>query len=259
MRETILQRLGQLEAEEGLAILYACESGSRAWGFASKDSDWDVRFIYARRPEWYLSVRPGRDVIELPLVDDMDYGGWDIRKALWLLRRSNPALLEWLVSPIVYRQRPDTLEPLKALIPVSYNRRASAMHYLSMAAHNNTQLVAADGRVRRKKYLYILRSLLAGVWSATRDGQPPMNFEALLASFDLPEEVLAETALLLAQKRSGSERDSGERSAVLDNFADELRAKIESADLLAVDLPELGPYDTAFRETLGIVWGPAPL
>ncbi len=255
MREVILKRLAELEAEESISILFACESGSRAWGFASADSDWDVRFIYARRPEWYLSVRPGRDVIELPLVDDMDYGGWDIRKALWLLRKSNPALLEWLVSPIIYRENPEALAPMKALIAQSYRRRASAHHYLSMAAHNNTQLVSAEGRVRRKKYLYILRSLLAGVWAAEREGQPPMNFEQLLAAFELSCDVLDETELLLLQKRGGSEKDSGARSNVLDRFADELRERISAADLPAEEMPELTPYDAAFRETLGLVWG----
>ncbi len=255
VREVILKRLAELEAEESISILFACESGSRAWGFASTDSDWDVRFIYARRPEWYLSVRPGRDVIELPLVDDMDYGGWDIRKALWLLRKSNPALLEWLVSPIIYRENPAALAPLKALIGQSYRRRASAQHYLSMAAHNNTQLVSAEGRVRRKKYLYILRSLLAGVWAAEREGQPPMNFEQLLDSFKLPCDVLDETELLLLQKRGGSEKDSGARSSVLDRFADELRERIIAAQLPPEELPDLAPYDAAFRETLRIVWG----
>lgn len=124
-----------------------------------------------------------------------------------------------------------------------------------MAAHNNTQLVSAEGRVRRKKYLYILRSLLAGVWAAERDGQPPMNFEQLLDSFKLPCDVLDETELLLLRKRGGSEKDSGARSAVLDRFADELRARITAADPSAEELPDLAPYDAAFRETLGLVWG----
>lgn len=254
MRDQILSRLSQLENEEGLRVIFACESGSRAWGFESQDSDWDVRFIYVRRPEWYLSVRPGRDVIELPLLDDMDYSGWDIRKALWLLRKSNPALLEWLVSPIIYRHNPELLAPLKGLISVSYQPRSAAHHYLSMAAHNNTQLVAADGQIRRKKYLYILRSLLAGVWAAEREGQPPMNFEQLLASFELPLAVQQEVALLLEQKRAGSEKDRGQRSSVLDDYAEGLRERIRSNELSSAELPPLALYNEAFRATLALTW-----
>ena len=96
--------LKEIEARHGVAILYACESGSRGWGFASQDSDYDVRFIYQNPRNWYLSIDEKRDVIELPINDELDINGWDLRKALRLLRKSNPALFEWLSSPIVYRQ-----------------------------------------------------------------------------------------------------------------------------------------------------------
>jgi len=98
----ILSELRNLEVREDVRILFAVESGSRAWGFASPDSDFDVRFVYARRQDWYLSLLPGRDVIELPLIGDDDINGWDIRKALNLALKPNPVLLEWLSSPIQY-------------------------------------------------------------------------------------------------------------------------------------------------------------
>ena len=95
-RAEIIAGLSKVAEEEGVRVLYACESGSRAWGFPSSDSDYDVRFIYAHPVEWYLSIRNRRDVIERPVVNDIDLSGWDIKKALVLLRKSNPPLLEWL-------------------------------------------------------------------------------------------------------------------------------------------------------------------
>ena len=96
-------RLSAIEAEFGVRILYACESGSRGWGFASPDSDYDVRFIYVHPLAWYLQVHVQRDVIELPISDELDINGWELRKALGLLRKGNATLIEWLDSPIVYR------------------------------------------------------------------------------------------------------------------------------------------------------------
>ena len=94
--QRVRNALAQVEAEQNVRVLYACESGSRAWGFASRDSDYDVRFLYVHRRDWYLSVEQGRDVIERPIADDLDVSGWELRKALRLLRKSNPPLLEWL-------------------------------------------------------------------------------------------------------------------------------------------------------------------
>ncbi len=102
----IWQALDRLEAEESIKIIFAVESGSRAWGFPSKDSDYDVRFIYAREPWWYINVYKGRDVIELPITDDLNISGWDLQKAFGLLCKSNPALMEWVRSPRIYRESP---------------------------------------------------------------------------------------------------------------------------------------------------------
>src|SRR6201990_2789542 len=102
VHQRVRDALAQVEAERHVRVLYACESGSRAWGFASRDSDYDVRFLYVHEPDWYLSVQDRRDVIEEPLSDELDVSGWELRKALRLLRKSNPPLLEWLKSPFVY-------------------------------------------------------------------------------------------------------------------------------------------------------------
>jgi len=126
-------RLDAIEAENDVRILYACESGSRAWGFASPDSDYDVRFIYARPREWYLSIdtQKRRDVIECPIEGLWDVNGWDLRKALGLLAKSNPPLLEWLGSPIVYRQDGSFVAGLQALAEEYLSPRSSRLHYLA--------------------------------------------------------------------------------------------------------------------------------
>jgi predicted nucleotidyltransferase len=137
-RAEIERRLDAIESESGVTIVFACESGSRAWGFASPDSDYDVRFLYVSHPSWYLSVdlEDKRDVIETPIEGVWDVNGWDLRKALRLYRKSNPPLLEWLQSPIVYREPSGAAGKLRNLVPSFYSPTASMYHYLHMAQKN---------------------------------------------------------------------------------------------------------------------------
>jgi predicted nucleotidyltransferase len=113
MRHKVQRQLTDVERRYGVRVLYACESGSRGWGFASPDSDYDVRFLYVHPLEWYLRVDAPRDVIELPIDDELDVCGWEWRKALGLLKGANPTLIEWLDSPVVYRQDDATVQALK--------------------------------------------------------------------------------------------------------------------------------------------------
>lgn len=162
VREEILNRLRKAETEHGVRVLYACESGSRAWNFASPDSDYDVRFLYVRPQEWYLSfdVEHRRDVIEYPIVDDIDCNGWDIKKALYLFTRTNGALLEWLRSPIKYIEIGTVAERLRQLAPRVFDAKALCYHYSHMARGNAREYLFED-RVRLKKYFYVLRPLFA--------------------------------------------------------------------------------------------------
>lgn len=109
MRSKIVDQLRDIELANNVTVLYACESGSRDWGFASPDSDYDVRFIYVHRLPWYLQVSPQRDVIEVPISGDLDINGWELRKALGLMKKGNATLIEWLDSPVVYRADADFL------------------------------------------------------------------------------------------------------------------------------------------------------
>ena len=125
MRARVLAELERLERERNVKVLYACESGSRAWGFASPDSDYDVRFVYVEKPDWFVQVDAPRDVIERPLDDALDVSGWELRKTLGLLRKSNPTLLEWLDSPLVYRQEDQATARLRELAEHFYSPPAA--------------------------------------------------------------------------------------------------------------------------------------
>ncbi len=163
MKEIILQSLKQIETDFDVKVLYACESGSRAWGFPSKDSDFDVRFIYIHRPEWYLSIDQKRDVIELPINDLLDISGWELTKALRLFRKSNPPLMEWLGSGIEYYRAYSLFDRMTQLKEEAYLPKASIHHYLSMAKGNYREFLLGE-QVKIKKYFYVLRPILATIW-----------------------------------------------------------------------------------------------
>ncbi|MFZ2989491.1 nucleotidyltransferase domain-containing protein, partial [Ideonella sp.] len=186
-----------------VTVLFACESGSRGWGFASPDSDYDVRFIYVNRLPWYLTVAPGRDVIEQPISDELDISGWELRKALQLLRASNPTLLEWLRSPIVYQQEAPWAERLRDLAEGGFSLVRGYHHYVSMARKNLREHLYGE-QVRYKKYLYVLRPLLAARWIREGRGVPPMRF-AELAEQSLTDAALIDevNALLAVKMRAG--------------------------------------------------------
>jgi predicted nucleotidyltransferase len=217
-RAEILRRLHAAEVEHDVRILYACESGSRAWGFASPDSDYDVRFIYVRPRDWYLSfdVERRRDVIEYPIVDEIDCGGWDLRKALYLFARTNGALLEWLKSPIRYIEFGPLADRLRTLEDQTFNRTALCFHYSHMARGNAREYLFRD-QVRLKKYLYVLRPLLAIRYIQQTGQAPPIEFQRLVDSV-APNEIKPSIAHLLELKRSSPELGLGEPMPALGHF-----------------------------------------
>ncbi|MBN1316088.1 MAG: nucleotidyltransferase domain-containing protein [Anaerolineales bacterium] len=161
--KTIIKRLQEIEKAEKIKILYACESGSRAWGFPSKNSDYDIRFLYINPVEWYLSIGKKRDVIEYPIADSLDISGWDLKKALLLLRKSNPPLIEWLGSPIIYLEETSIAGKMRNLIQEYSSPTSIRYHYLRMAQNNFREYLKGD-TVWLKKYFYVLRPILAVNW-----------------------------------------------------------------------------------------------
>jgi len=221
----ISEQLAQIERQQQVSILFACESGSRGWGFASPDSDYDVRFIYVPHLPWYMQVQPGRDVIELPINAELDINGWELRKALGLLRESNPTLCEWLDSPIVYQQVQPWTQRLHALARQYFSPVRAYHHYVSMAKKNLYSHLQGE-IIRHKKYFYSLRPLLAARWIRQRNNLPPMRF-AELASHMLDDPALIdEINALLAIKMQVAESDSGPRRNRLHDF---IESELEQA------------------------------
>ena len=218
--EEIQKTLKELEQQHDLEILFACESGSRAWGFPSQDSDFDVRFIYRRSAEQYLSIFKRSDVVQQTITDDLDVSGWDLSKTLSLLYKSNTTVFEWLQSPIVYAEQENFTSAFEALLPAYFQPRALAFHYLGLAA-NEWNSVAGKDKVRYKKYFYILRSLLAYRWIASRQSIPPITWAALSADADLSSEFLSVTDQWLAEKAEGTERAAAARNPLIDHFIQE--------------------------------------
>lgn len=177
MKEIIQKKLEEIEKQEHVKIILAIESGSRAWGFESADSDYDVRFIYVREPEMYLRLDSVRDVIEWQLDEVFDISGWDIKKALQLLYKSNPTLFEWINSPIVYKETIEGRE-LRELSKQYFDVKKSVMHYLNMASNTFDNYLQNES-VKLKKYFYALRPIFAAEYALENKSQPPIKFNDL--------------------------------------------------------------------------------
>ena len=237
MRTLVDTRLEQIEQNENARILFAVESGSRAWGFPSPDSDYDVRFVYVRKEDWYLSVDAKRDVIELPIEADLDINGWDLKKALQLLIKPNPVLLEWLRSPIIYRADMNAMKSISALGEKTAHQRPSSYHYVNLAKSQYRRFIADKSEVKLKKYFYCLRPALALLWLRTHSDAPvPMNLGELRAGVSLSNEVSDFLDRLLEQKAKTKELGAGPRCPALDEL---IECEIGLAESRASDLPEL--------------------
>jgi hypothetical protein len=252
--EEILTRLERIEREEGVCIVYACESGSRAWGFESQDSDFDVRFIYVQPTERYLSVMPRPDVIERPADEVFDISGWDLRKALQLLHRSNPPLLEWLQSPIVYRERTETISRIRSLIPQYYQPAACHHHYLHMAQGNNREYLQGD-TVWLKKYLYVLRPVLACLWIERGYGAVPTEFATLVERVVDEGDVKAAVVDLVARKKAGDELSRGARIPAISDFLEAELARLSTKETPPATRTSAADLDRVFRQCLIDTYG----
>ncbi len=223
--ELILHNLSRIEREHNVKILFAAESGSRAWGFASPDSDWDVRFIYVHPLEWYLTVDSGRDVIEVMTDEGFDAAGWDIRKALGLFKRTNLTLYEWLDSPIIYIDNPWLRDVLTSMIPAIFNKRRAVSHYYHMATNRNKNYFENKG-VELKRFLYFLRGLLACRYILESSDLPPVSFMELVNKTVTDSRLLSEIENIINMKASGKENDHKPISPLLIDYGAKLEEKI---------------------------------
>ena len=252
----IANSLEEIEESHNVRTLYCCESGSRAWGFPSQDSDYDARFLYVHQHDWYFSidVEDQRDVIERPITDMLDLNGWDLRKALVLLRKSNPPLFEWLQSPIIYLDRLGAAESLRTLLPDYYSAISSHFHYLHMARGNYRDYLRGDV-VRVKKYFYVLRPLLAILWIEKKLGPVPTEFSKLVDLTINEPTLRQEIDNLLIRKRAGEELDQGPRIPVISDF---ISREIERLEALEVTPDkkrrDMDRLNTVFRDLVGRAW-----
>ena len=228
MEALICEKLKEIEQREGCRILLAVESGSRAWGFASPDSDYDVRFIYVRPKESYLRLDRVRDVIEIPINEELDINGWDVDKALKLLHKSNPTVFEWFFSPIIY-QTTDFADQFKSIMRKYFSSKSALWHYLHMAEGNYREFLRGD-MVKAKKYFYVLRPILACRWILEKGTPPPMLFSELMDS-QLDEGLKETVRDLLDIKMNTPEVKMIPRIDVLNDYLDrsivEIKEKIE--------------------------------
>ena len=232
MRETILNKLNEMESRENIRILLAVESGSRAWGFASPDSDYDVRFIYVRPKEDYLRLEKTRAVIELPIEGELDINGWDLDKTLRLLRASNPTLFEWFSSPIVYRETAFASE-FRSIMQQYFCSKRGLNHYLSMAGSNYREYLRGD-TVKAKKYFYVLRPVLACRWILDKGTPPPMLFSELMEA-ELDPLLLPDVNRLLDLKMNAPEIKTIPRIESINRYLD---SSIEEVHTRILQLPE---------------------
>ncbi|TGE28571.1 nucleotidyltransferase domain-containing protein [Hymenobacter metallicola] len=249
MHSRIQNSFAQLEARHGIRILYACEAGSRAWGFPSPTSDYDVRFIYCHPAAWYLGLDEEADTLNFAVDELLDLGGWELRKTLKLLRGSNATLFEWLQSPIVYHEALDFRARLTPLLPRTFNHRAALHHYLGLVRRGLESDLTADS-IRLKRLFYALRSALAARWIRTRPTVPPMEFGELREV--LPPELRAEVEELLQRKARADEKTTGSVSAVLREFVQQ-EYTAASASRASLPVPR-GPEPTAELNGLFRQW-----
>lgn len=249
VRAEVEARLRAIEEEQDVRFLLAIESGSRAWGFPSPDSDYDIRFVYVRRRDWYLSLTPGRDVIETPIMDEIDLNGWDIRKALALLLKSNAVIGEWIESPIRYRPDHPVVTRLVALADAVLDPRALAHHYASLGRHAADRWLNGEGPVAVKKYFYGLRPALAiRCLRRAPERRPPMNLQALIAASDVPAALAEDIARLVEAKRLTNERSNAMRVPALDRMIRDELARIGEVPARRADPALVAKAEALFLE-----------
>ncbi len=252
MRDRIIEILHSIEAEKGVRVLYACESGSRAWGFSSPDSDYDVRFVYVRPLDDYLKLAPERDVIEREYPEwDIDLAGWDLKKALPLFAKSNPSFYEWLNSPIAYIVDEDFRKEVREMEEACFNPKASFHHYYGTAVSHDLRYLERNG-ITLKRFLYYFRSLLCCGWVLERKTPPPVRFDVLFREM-LPTEPLREkTRELLRLKSESKENDTSEVDEVLIDYANGLRDILECVkDVITCRAEETDErLEMLFKETV---------
>lgn len=251
MEERITHFLNQIETEQNIKILLACETGSRAWGFPSPDSDFDVRIIYCHPKDWYLNLMEPKDSIDLMFDDNMiDITGWDLRKTLRLLLKSNASVLERIQSPIVYQQSESFVQEINTLAPQYYSRIATIHHYLGLAKKCFAD-IDKQPEFKLKKFFYALRAAVNCIWILDREEVPPIVFQEALARIEIDSALVARINELIALKATQSEAYFHSGEAELVKF---IKKSIKRAQRESTALPaskgDVEAMNSFFRKSL---------
>ena len=213
--DEIVSKLDEIEQKENVRIIHAVESGSRAWGFASPDSDYDVRFVYVRHAADYLRLDEPKDVIEWQLDEVLDINGWDIKKALKQFAKGNATLFEWSGSPVVYRTTGEW-DRIREVSKQYFSEKAAVYHYYG-TANSTLQEYLLGEKVRYKKYFYALRPLLAARYIEIYHTAPPVLFDELL-KMDLPADLRQDIDVLLEAKKKTTEGEENPHMPIIRDF-----------------------------------------
>ena len=251
MYQSIQTKLHRIATSEPLHLLLAVESGSRAWGFPSPDSDYDVRAIYIKQPENYLCIDEQKDTFEYIENQWFDVGGWDIRKALRLLRKSNAVLLEWLRSPIVYTQDEAFIGRLNELAPQYVQTAALLYHYRGIAG-NALKAMDLAQPIKLKKWFYVLRPLLAARWAVKQGGIPPMTLVELMNEWQT--DCATQITDLVALKAGQDESYLHTLSPELQKLTVDLYNEVSALSAPAAEPADSGPLNELFRSTLATIY-----
>lgn len=248
MREKIIQALDEIEKQHGVHILYAIESGSRMWDFASQNSDYDIRFLYASRPDYYISVSRKRDCIEYTdKENDLDFSGWDLQKALGLLYKSNMSLYEWLRSPIIYRDS-QQIHKFRALADNFWDTKSLIYSYIHLARHNYKAYIYGREKVKLKKYLYILRTIAASIYTMEKSSVPPITMPELLLTIEKADKrVHSFLNGIIEAKKAGEEMSAGNPDGYVNAWIERI---IQECSDFAEQLPDIPRDITALDRHL---------
>lgn len=247
MQTEIINKLSEISQQKNLHFLHVAESGSRAWGFPSPDSDYDVRAIYVSPSEAYLRIDEQKDTFEYIENQWFDVGGWDLRKALSLLRKSNAVLLEWLQSPIIYTQDTEFIKQLNQIVP-QYVQAAPLLHHYRGIAHNTLKDLDLFGEIRLKKWFYVLRPLLAARWAVLHGGVPPMVLHDLMA--DWQPEHHQEILDLIELKSQKDEQYRHVLSTNLRQITQNLWDEVAQLTPATAQANDVEPLNMVFRDTV---------
>jgi len=248
MKTIIVDKLTDIAVKYGIRILYACESGSRGWQFPSPDSDYDVRFIYLRPLDDYLSVAERNDQIGFLTFGELDVCGWDIRKVLQLMRKSNTTPFEWLQSPIVYMQQPGFRDELWTLCKQYFDPRYHMHHFLGIARNALSTVVNHD-EIKIKKLFYVLRPLLTAKWCLEKNSIAPITIHPLMSL--MPENLQQQIADLITLKATTPEGYLVKIDSELKQFIDrEFEVCTQAVNGMPKTSFEVEPLNTCFRKII---------